>query len=163
MRVSERELYKCETVLIKVPKRTAVSNKTEFIFPDDQELRDKKLMWIQFYPSEVVPKTIDNQPVVPQGFLQNCYLTLETYSGIRFVNQKPVVDFLNVGIEGAMFIQKFNINFIGQRVNWPKCEIKLSDIGWLPDVDSYILANIGYKDITEEATKQMGVSFKNKK
>ncbi len=162
MGTENRKLYKSEQVIIKVPKRLPNQVSNIFIFPDDQELRNKKLLWIQFYPSEIVPRTLDNQPIVDNKFLQHCYLTLETYTGVQFVKTKPVVDFMN--IMGSSFTQFFNIEFIGQRVNWPKCQIQLADTNLVNDKDDqYILCDVGYMDVTKEATEQMGVSFKDKK
>lgn len=162
MGTATRYLFKSEQVLIKVPRRTATNQKNIFVFPDDQELRDKKILWIQFYPSEIVPKTLENQPIVNQNFLANSYLRLETYTGVQFVNQQPIVDFQNV--LGNSFTNFYSIEFIGQRVNWPKCQVQIADVNLVSDTeDQYILCVVGYKDVTEEATKKMGVSFKDKK
>jgi hypothetical protein len=161
MSLVNRPLIKSENVLIKVPKRTPTNNQNVFVFPDDQELRNKKLLWISFYSSEQIAKTPNGQPLVTFNFINNAYLVLESYSGVQFVYNQPVQDYIN--LLGAGPTQFYPIQFKGQRVNWPKSYIQINDATIVSDTeDQFIMAQVGYYSSDEAEMKALDVEFKNK-
>lgn len=162
-----RSIIKTESQPILIPAGTAGG--TQIQFPDNQYIRNKKLMAIvltpSFFPLTGVPHFyVDGKVISSVDILQNIYLTLESYSGVQYLRKKPIVELMPYNAIGGVGNIATQENFIGQKTNFPKCYIELAN-GIAPIAnDQYVLFDIHFTELTVEKLKtELGTEFKNKK
>lgn len=165
-----RDLIKHESLFVVIP---AGFTGGQINFPDDQYIRNKKLMALEVIPSISeggigIPQMLypDNHLIADRFLLTNCYITMESYAGVQFVRKKPVLSFMNfegVGINASFFGVSTPPNFIGQRVNWPKSFIEFPTMV-ATAVEQYALFDVFFTELKKETIqKQLGVGFQQKK
>jgi hypothetical protein len=157
-------ITKTETLVISLPALPvggSVGNK--FQFPDDQYIRDKKLVSLKVYPQELLPLSVNNVPNAPMSYISQAFLTLESYSGVQFVKDKPLQDFQNGAL--AVSWNTYPQIFRGQRVNWPKSYIFFPNpaLVFLPtNVDMVI--EVGFTEVDKDQLKtELDAAFKKMK
>ena len=161
------KIIKTESVILTIPIGAA---QTDLYFPDDQYIRNKKLMGINFW-TNINENATGGTP--PQTNWQNgdqvadstlaafCYLTLESYSGVKFVDHVPLLKF-NPMFNGKIGINAFS-EFIGQRCNWPKCKVTIAPGATATTVKKSLLFDIHFTELSKDLLQtQLGVGFNNK-
>lgn len=164
-----KTLIKDESLFIVVPLGFTGG---QLNFPDDQYIRNKKLMSM-----ELIPDLGSNQLGVPQSrytdgnflanmnLLKDCYITLESYSGVQFIRKRPVFSLLNQVISNTLGSGSVSSppEFIGQRVNWPKSYIEFPSIA-ATGQQEYVLFQVCFTELDKKTIqKQLGVGFQQKK
>lgn len=159
-----RKLIKTESQPVLIP---AGYTGGQIYFPDNQYIRNKKLMAINLLPDLATAfglapmKYVDGKQIMSYGDLSQFYITLESYSGVQFVRKKPILEFIPYLLQGVG--NTTNDDFCGQRVNWPKCYVEASNFGATAK-DFYILFDIHFTETSQETLKtQLDVEFKNKR
>lgn len=157
MATSNTKLVKSESLPLLLPQGF---NGQQLFFPDDQYIRDKKIMSLFLTPGVFGQTYTDGKRIAQYDVIPFAYLTLESYSGVQFVRKKPLIQFINYnnfGPEAANFF-----NFIGQRVNWPKSYVEFG-VGVPAVTDQYLLFDVQFTELKEETIKkELGVGFNNK-
>lgn len=163
-----RRLIKSESQPILV--KAGTGGGTQIFFPDNQYIRNKKLCALNLtadmssFFGLAPTKYVDGKDLAGVPFLLNCYLTLESYSGVQFVRKKPLVEFMPYNAINGVGNIATQANFIGQRVNWPKCYIEIANGAAPPITDIYVLFDIFFTETNAaDLQKQLGTEFKNKK
>lgn len=152
------KLVKSESIPLEIPVNNGAK---QIFFPDDQYIRNKKLMSLYITLGYYGQQYIDGKPLVQYDILPYGYLTLESYSGTQFVRRKPLIQFVNYNNGGVE--QAFFFNFIGQRVNWPKSYIEFAPNVQNVAVPSILLFDVQFTELTQERIKkELGVGFNNK-
>lgn len=163
MGFTTRKLIKTESQPVYIP---AGFTGGQIYFPDNQYIRNKKLMALEVTPDlnalfGLAPmQYVDGTILAPRALIQNSYLTLESYSGVQFLRKKNTISFepyLEQGLGNVIPPQ-----FIGQRVNYPKCFIEFPTMA-ATLVKQVVLFDIYFTEIEEKTIKeQLGVGFGNK-
>lgn len=163
--IAGKSIVKTELVTILIPKANGADTSNIFQFPDDQYIRNKRLMFISVYTEDIVPMYTDNKKIVTNDFIKNCYITLESYSGVQFIRNMPLIDFQTM--VGSVAAQFQTNNFIGQRVNWPKCTITVANAQNVTSIeDRYLIVNVGFTEIAANMAtmiKTLGTGFNKRK
>ena len=157
---SVTKLVKSESVPIEIPIN---NGSKQIFFPDDQYIRNKKLMSLFLTPGYEAQQYIDGKPIVNKDIIPFAYLTLESYSGSQFVRRKPLYQFVNYTAGGTNITAGLYFNFIGQRVNWSKSYIEFAPNVPNLAVVSYLLFDVQFTELSQEKIKkELGVGFNNK-
>lgn len=158
MSMSNTKVIKSETLPLLIPANW--SGETVF-FQDDQYIRNKKLTSLFVTPGVFGQTYIDNKRLQSTNELAYCYLTLESYTGVQFIRKKPLLQFINYnnsGVEAGTVI-----DFIGQRVNWPKSYVEFGT-GAPMQRDAYILFDVHFTELSKEKlVTELGTGFNNKR
>lgn len=171
MSLVQRSLIKSESQPVLIKAGTAGG--TQIQFPDNQYIRNKKLMAINLYtnlnefltPAPPPAQTyVDGKLILSYLQATFIYITLESYAGVQFVRKKPINDFNNYMKQSNGNWQANN--FIGQKVNWPKSYIEIANglpAGLFP-TDVYALFDIHFTELSEETVrKQLAPTFGKRK
>lgn len=166
---STKTLIKDESLFIVIPLGFTGG---QLNFPDDQYIRNKKLMSIELIPDLSnaaigVPQTryVDGKPLANLTTLQNAYITLESYSGVQFIRKRPVLSLLNQIVSNATNPAAVTSppEFVGQKVNWPKSYIEFPTIP-ATGAEEYCLFQICFTELSKKTLQaQLGVGFQQKK
>jgi len=118
-----RRIYNTEFIEIFLP---AATPKRKFPFPDQQNIRDSKLLGLTVYTADMLPVSIvSDNALASLTILKGTFVTLQAYNGENFVWQKPVISLIDQETSGT--IQNYAPEaYTGQRVNWPKSYIELA-------------------------------------
>jgi hypothetical protein len=162
-----RNIIKTESQPIVV--KAGIGSGTTIYFPDNQYIRNKKLMWInvtpnllQYFPVSEM-KYVTGQNLAYYEFVSQCYLTLESYAGVQFLRKKSLAEFIPYLQQGNGNIFAQN-NFQGQLVNWPKSYIEIANGIVMPVSDVIVLFDIAFTEINPQVLKtQLGVEFQEKR
>lgn len=161
-----RKIIKTESQPILIKAGTVGG--TQIYFPDNQYIRNKKLMAInlttnlifdfgaqQFYT--------DGKAIINEIDAAQIYLTLESYSGVQYIRKKPILEFCPYNNLNGVGNIAAPGNFIGQLTNFPKSYIEIANGAPPVAVDTYVLFDIFFTEINPAVLKtQLGVEFKNK-
>lgn len=170
-----KKILKSEIIEIVIPNG---SNATQFLVPDQPNLRDTKTLGIQAFYDNIVPQSILSQnAVVPKNVFQNSYITLLDYAGIQFCKQLPLVTLQTIenGLSGYISttgeteidhpptIQEKDFKvFDGQIINWSKCFIAIpASISSLGSDVSFLLA-IYYEELSPALKNSSKTTFAKK-
>ena len=157
------KIFKHEIVEVVIP---ANSIATKYQFPDVQNLRDKHLLGMDAYVAAFVPKSILSQnDVITEDVAKQSYITLELYNGKNFLNQMPYVSFIGMEIsENADNVfNRVKRDFVGQKINWPKCYIEVTE-GFVPsDVPRSFLFSVWYREAMAIEEQDLQSSFGRRK
>lgn len=164
MGFTTRKLIKTESQPLYVP---AGFTGGQIYFPDNQYIRDKKLMAIEVTSDlnqlfGLPPQQyVDGTPLTSFQFNNNCWLTLESYAGVQYVRKKLITSFQPYLLQGVGNV--IPPQFIGQRTNFPKCYIEVPNIP-ATLVKQVIILDIYFTEISDEVTtKQLSTGFGEKK
>lgn len=167
-----RKIIKSESLPLELP--IGFAGGTQIYFPDDQYIRDKKLMSISVTPNMTETMVYpDNTLLANNNIIIHGYLTLESYSGVQFVRKKPLSDFLDksfnlspvVRVPPINPLQYWFLQFVGQRVNWPKSFVEFGSGVITPITEKqYILFDVQFTELSEKTLQnQLGVGFNEKR
>lgn len=167
---NNRNIIKTESQPITI--KAGIGAGTQIYFPDNQYIRNKKLMWINVTPNllqnfpapDDKMKYVTGQEIANVQFISQCYLTLESYAGVQFVRKKSLAEFMPYNaIQGTGNIFAQN-NFQGQIVNWPKSYIEIANGINMPLTEVIVLFDIAFTELNSNDLKtQLGVQFQQKK
>ena len=149
---------------------------TRFPIPDLPNLRNVQVWGVQMYYSDIVPfSVISQRPLIDKAQYKNSFLTLVNYSGNEFLKQAPVDMFQTienglsaVAIPGSPTVpssiqEKDFKNFTGQKVNYPKSFIEVSQPVPVVAFEQVFLVSIYYTDPKELLNNPSQTSFRNKR
>lgn len=161
-----KKILQTQMVEVLIP---ANSTAEQFMIPDQPNMRDTKIWWLQsYYELMVNLGPVSGKAVVEKGSFQNAFLTLQNYGGYNFLFLAPLSTFqtLEDGVSGYTAIsqpdpedptellyiaypptiqEKDFRRFNGQFVNWPKCFITIR--GLTPQsYDRVFLFEVGFED-----------------
>ena len=162
--IAGKKIVYNQYIYIPIPGNNGAQTKNQFYFPDDQNIRDTQLKTLSVYSENEVPVVPENNiKVITPDFLRHCFITLESYSGVQFVQKMPLIEFQTIGASSNWQFQ--TNNFIGQYCNWPKCYIEVADAQTTTAVDDRILLiNVGFELANIETMKQnLGTRFSKAK
>jgi hypothetical protein len=164
MGFTSRKLVKTESQPIYIP---AGFTGGQVYFPDNQYIRNKKLMAMEVTPDlnslfGLAPmQYVDGTELAGRQLIQNSYLTLESYTGVQYVRKKCVISlepYLEQGIGNVIPPE-----FIGQRTNWPKCFIEFPTMPATPK-KVVVLFDIFFTELEQKTLQeQLGTGFGNKR
>lgn len=171
-----------EIVEVIIP---ANSTLTRIQFPDIQNLRDSNLVAIEYYAglaskyedtetlrnpsfallnSELVTKTPTGRNLVPTDWAKGCFLTLQSYNGVEFLHQSPVMShryvngFSRTDVGQTYTSENFQKQFSAQKCNWPKCYLERFITPTATEDLSFLFSVYYYK--TNEIQGLMGAEFR---
>lgn len=120
-------LARTETVILPVTGGTPT---TQFYFPDNAKLRNACIWSMETWTVNMIGKWFDQNAPVGFNLLQATFITLVTYSGEQIIYREPLVSFVKqTAAAAANYFQK---GLVGQRINWPKSYLEVSDAAQLP-------------------------------
>jgi len=155
-----RRVVNSELIQVIIPAGTT---RTKFQLPDQQNLRNVKLMGIVAYTlSEVPVSIIGLGGLVSLAQLKSCFLTLQAYNGENFSWQVPLIALRNMG-DGLTTMQSSPRVFNNQRVNYPKSYIEIADISIFPPIgtpDVVVLLEVFYIHSNKKQRKQDAAEFR---
>lgn len=160
-KVSTRLIVKSELIEIVIPANLNGNPKTKIQFPDNQNLRNTHLMGIETYNEPMIPISplSQGQVVIGPDLMRYIFVTLQGYNGKNFVWQMPLQEFVNLA--AITVWNEFPVVFAGQKVNWPKSYIEISDSAQISTVNAQsVLFNIYYKEFEKVEAKDKKASFK---
>ena len=167
MGLTTRKLVYQESIFIVIP--AGFTGGAQVNFPDDQYLRNKKLMAIEVVPDlgvfGVAMQYPTGQIVAGLNFLKDAWLTLESYAANQFVRKKEVLGFMNFGLPlvAAPFSVSTQPDFVGQKVNWPNSYIEFPVIP-ATATETIVVFNVYFTlDNKKSIQAQLGVGFQGKK
>lgn len=162
-----RRIIKTEMLEIIVPKNSAGSPKTKILLPDNQNLRYSHLFNIKAYNVTDIPVSPNSVPLVSPNLLQNSFLSLQGYNGKIFCSKKPLCTlktssrtvFSNGNLE---YHEGQPVNFTGQKVNWPKSYIEISNAAGISAVQNEVyLLKVYYSSLNDKEMKDREANFNN--
>lgn len=161
-----RKIIKSESQPIILPLGTTGGQ--QIYFPDNQYIRDKKLMnlILSIDGNSLVGLTpqlyVDGTPLVGMQLASQIYLTLESYAGVQFIRKKPILQFLNLSYQGIGVLSPAS-EFIGQKVNWPKSYIETANGIPVTASKLALLFDIEFTELSAETIrKQLAPTFGKK-
>ena len=167
-----KKIIKHELFEVLVPANTTLNR---FFIPDLPNLREVELWSVQCYYKKIVPFSVLSQrPTIDKVIFQNSFLTLVNYDGMEFLKQAPIVIFQTIEnnmVEVPLTTDPLVVNectiqekdfksFVGQKVNYPKSYIEVSQ-PTLNTTDIVYLISIGYVDPKQVGKKQTTFREKN--
>lgn len=169
MSTGVRKLIKSESQPVLIPNGTVGG--TQIFFPDNQYIRNKKLMNIILNVDQnfgagagLNQKYVDGKAIIDAQFAAQIYLTLESYAGVQFIRKKPINLFNPLGQVATGNTLQFFTEMIGQKVNWPKCYIEIANGIAATRADQYCLFDIEFTELSAETIrKQLAPTFGQKK
>lgn len=159
----QHKIFKHELVEVVIP---AGSIATKYQFPDVQNLRDKHLLGIDAYTARFVPRSILSQnDVITEDVAAQSYLTLELYNGKNFLNQMPLPSFIGMEVseDPDNTFNRYKRDFVGQKINWPKCFIEVTDGFVQSDVPRSYLFSVWYRESMQIEEQDLASSFGRRK
>lgn len=151
-----RKLIKSESQPIILPIGTAGGQ--QIYFPDNQYIRNKKLMGLTLTINGqnlfgLAPQTyVDGTELIDLVYANQIYITLESYSGVQFIRKKPLMQFVNVQYQGVGVIN--SPEFIGQKVNWPKSYIEIANGTAAIAKKLCVLFDVEFTELNAETIRQ---------
>lgn len=167
-----KKIIKHELFEVLVPANTTLNR---FPIPDLPNLREVELWSVQCYYKKIVPFSVLSQrATIDKVIFQNSFLTLVNYDGMEFLKQAPFVIFQTIEnnmVEVPLTTDPLVVNectiqekdfksFVGQKVNYPKSYIEVSQ-PTLNTTDIVYLISIGYVDPKQVGKKQTTFREKN--
>ena len=149
------DTFFARTELVTLPVVGGAGN-SQINFPDDAKLRNACLWQIEVWEAGQIDKCFDQNAPVGAALMRASWLTLVTYAGEQIIYREPLQSFCNILAGSANLNNQSKKGFIGQRINWPKSYIEVSDAAQLPANGTTVnyLVGVRYTDYYDWKDKE---------